>query len=146
MLTWCCICVPSKCCNEKFSNKSSLCLDCRITLKLCRVSCTNVTGNVTFLKLLICNLNPRSTWLLFLSSHSAVNAFLSSSSGLMPSFLFQGVLFILLTTYQLSCIVETSATFFVSFSHERLNAVFDTAVSGKAFLDNPERNQINSYL
>lgn len=33
-------------------------------------------------------LSPRSTPLLFLSSHSAVNAFLHPSSGLMPRFLF----------------------------------------------------------
>lgn len=141
LLTWCCICVPSRCCNEKFSDKSSLRLHCKITWKLCRIDWTNVTGNVTFWKLLICNLSPGSTLLSFLSSHSAVNAFFNPSSGLTPRFLF-----ILLATYQLSCIVDISATFFVSFSHEWLHAVFDTAIGGKALLDNPERNQINSHL
>lgn len=75
--------------------------------------------------------------LLLLSSHSVVNAFLNPSSGLTPRFLY-----ILLTAYQLPCIVDMSATFFVSFSHEQLHALFDIAVSGKALLDNQERNQI----
>lgn len=82
-------------------------------------------------------LSPRSTLLLLLSSHSAANAFLNPSSSLTPTFLF-----ILLAIYQLPCIVDISVTFFISFSHERLHAVFDTAISGKTLLDNQERNQI----
>lgn len=91
------------------------------------------------LKYVIC-LSPRSTLVLFLSSHAVVNAFLNPYSGLTPAF----KVFCLLSLPLSNCHVflTSLSPFLVSFSHERLHAVFDIALRGKAPLGNPERNQI----
>lgn len=78
--------------------------------------------------------------MLFLSSHAVVNAFLNPYSGLTPAF----KVFYLLSLPLSNCHVflTSLSPFLVSFSHERLHAVFDIALRGKAPLGNPERNQI----
>lgn len=88
-------------------------------------------------------LSPRSTLMLFLSSHSVVNAFLNPYFGLTPAFILRFFFYLLSLPLSNCHVFLTSLSpFLVSFSHERLHAVFDIAIRGKAPLGNPERNQI----